>query len=225
MVLSVCLQSLNVLAGEGSTAITSTPKGAKLKACTYGHTHTKSLSLLHPQCVEPVPLTLYANGIVMFQGPFRPFTDPSTQVHCTVQYFYYITIPPNTHTPSHLQQCIQDIQDGYFPSELQSKYPDGVPFLLSDKREVTFIPRGSSQNFPGSGQTLGGQKGPSKLINLPPPSSLTTSELPGQTSTGTSVMEVGPLYLTYRPQTVSRQVLVLSPCSCGEGWTCAGHKD
>ena len=30
--------------------------------------------------MEPVPLTLYKNGIVMFQGPFRPFTDPSTMV-------------------------------------------------------------------------------------------------------------------------------------------------
>lgn len=53
---------------------------------TQTHTHQINLSLLHySQCVEAVPLTLYANGIVMFQGPFRPFTDPSTQVHCTVQ--------------------------------------------------------------------------------------------------------------------------------------------
>lgn len=82
---TLCLQSLNILAGEGSTSVTSTPRGAKLKACTYTHTHQINLSLLHSQCVEAVPLTLYANGIVMFQGPFRPFTDPSTQVHYTVQ--------------------------------------------------------------------------------------------------------------------------------------------
>jgi len=27
-----------------------------------------------------------------------------------------------------LQQCMQDLMDGFFPSELQSRYPDGVPF-------------------------------------------------------------------------------------------------
>ena len=27
-----------------------------------------------------------------------------------------------------LQQCMQDIMDGYFPSELQTRYPGGVPF-------------------------------------------------------------------------------------------------
>uniref|UniRef100_A0A8C0BQQ8 UBX domain-containing protein 11 n=1 Tax=Buteo japonicus TaxID=224669 RepID=A0A8C0BQQ8_9AVES len=40
----------------------------------------------------------------MFNGPFRPYEDPSTQ------------------------QCLQDIMDGYFPSELQMRYPDGIPF-------------------------------------------------------------------------------------------------
>ena len=42
----------------------------------------------------------------MFNGPFRPFTEPTTQ------------------------QCIQDIMDGYFPTELQDRYPDGVPFVV-----------------------------------------------------------------------------------------------
>ena len=44
---------------------------------------------------------------MLFSGPFRPFTDPVTQ------------------------QCVQDITDGYFPSELQNKFPDGVPFVVS----------------------------------------------------------------------------------------------
>ena len=26
------------------------------------------------------------------------------------------------------QQCMQDLMDGFFPSELQARYPDGVPF-------------------------------------------------------------------------------------------------
>lgn len=44
---------------------------------------------------------------MLFSGPFRPFSDPVTQ------------------------QCVQDIHDGYFPSELQTKFPDGVPFVVS----------------------------------------------------------------------------------------------
>ena len=59
------------------------------------------------QMPDPIQLTLYANGILMFEGPFRPFSDPSTQA------------------------CVQDIMDGYFPGELQDRYPDGVPFIVS----------------------------------------------------------------------------------------------
>lgn len=76
----------------------------------------------------------------MFQGPFRPFSNPLTR------------------------QCIQDLTDGYFPSELQSRYPDGVPFQLTDCRDVTFKSREYSDIFPGSGHQLGGEKGPSKLL-------------------------------------------------------------
>ncbi|KAM7100141.1 UBX domain-containing protein 11 isoform 7-T7 [Molossus nigricans] len=54
--------------------------------------------------LEPIPLKVYRNGIMMFDGPFRPFHDPSTQ------------------------HCLRDIMDGFFPSELQRLYPDGVPF-------------------------------------------------------------------------------------------------
>ena len=56
---------------------------------------------------DPIPLTIYANGIIMFSGPFRSFEDPTTQ------------------------ECLQDISEGYFPSELQSRFPDGVPFAVS----------------------------------------------------------------------------------------------
>uniref|UniRef100_A0A8C9MW57 UBX11 protein n=1 Tax=Serinus canaria TaxID=9135 RepID=A0A8C9MW57_SERCA len=40
-------------------------------------------------------------------GAFRPYQHPATQ------------------------QCLQDIMDGYFPSELQPRYPEGVPFSLT----------------------------------------------------------------------------------------------
>uniref|UniRef100_A0A665UW68 UBX domain-containing protein 11 n=1 Tax=Echeneis naucrates TaxID=173247 RepID=A0A665UW68_ECHNA len=43
----------------------------------------------------------------MFDGPFRSYQERSTQ------------------------QCMQDLMDGYFPSELQERFPDGVPFEVS----------------------------------------------------------------------------------------------
>ena len=99
---------------------------------------TFSHSLLQP--IDAIPLILYKNGIVMFQGPFRPFSDPTTR------------------------QCVQDLMDGYYPAELQSRYPEGVPFQLTDSRDVTFKPREYTNIFPGSGRQLGGEKGPSKLV-------------------------------------------------------------
>ncbi|NXL37886.1 UBX11 protein, partial [Glaucidium brasilianum] len=78
------VKDLNVLAGEGISQIEHTPGGARLRQ------------------PEPLPLTLYQNGMVMGNGPFRPYEEPPAQ------------------------QCLQDIVDGYFPSELQLHYPDGV---------------------------------------------------------------------------------------------------
>ncbi|NXF83985.1 UBX11 protein, partial [Sclerurus mexicanus] len=78
------IKYLNLLAGEGISQIEHTLQGARLRQ------------------PEPLPLTLYKNGIIMCNGAFRPYQDPSTQ------------------------QCLQDIMDGYFPSELQSRYPNGI---------------------------------------------------------------------------------------------------
>uniref|UniRef100_A0A8C8R4R4 UBX domain-containing protein 11 n=1 Tax=Pelusios castaneus TaxID=367368 RepID=A0A8C8R4R4_9SAUR len=102
------LKDLNVLAGEGVSQIEHTAGGARLRQ------------------PESVSLTFYQNGIVMFNGPFRSYKEPSTQ------------------------QCLQDIMDGYFPSELQKRYPNGVPFQVSN---VT--PLQLPENFPGQGQVVG----------------------------------------------------------------------
>ena len=53
------------------------------------------------ETTESIRFTLYSNGIALFNGPFRPFSDASTRKFCI------------------------DLMDGYYPSELQSKYPDG----------------------------------------------------------------------------------------------------
>ncbi|CAF4836570.1 unnamed protein product, partial [Rotaria magnacalcarata] len=61
---------------------------------TDGQRHISTLKR-----IEPISLILYANGIFLFNGPFRSYTEPSTQ------------------------QFIRDVQDGYFPSELQERFP------------------------------------------------------------------------------------------------------
>ncbi|KAM4700622.1 UBX domain-containing protein 11 isoform 2-T2 [Discoglossus pictus] len=111
------LRDLNVLGGEGESQIEYRDGGARLRT------------------PEPIPLTLYNNGIIMFKGPFRSYQEPSTQ------------------------QCLRDIMDGFFPSELQSRFPDGVTFQVTDKRNVFFQERQLWDEFPGPGQTVGGTEG------------------------------------------------------------------
>uniref|UniRef100_A0A3Q4N7Z1 UBX domain-containing protein 11 n=1 Tax=Neolamprologus brichardi TaxID=32507 RepID=A0A3Q4N7Z1_NEOBR len=75
----------------------------------------------------------------MFDGPFRSYQEHSTQ------------------------QCMQDLMDGYFPSELQERFPDGVPFELHDRRYEEFNSRLPWETFPGEGQAVCGDKDESKL--------------------------------------------------------------
>ncbi|NWS52722.1 UBX11 protein, partial [Chunga burmeisteri] len=110
------VKDLNVLAGEGISQIERIPGGARLRV------------------PEPLPLTLYRNGVIMFDGSFRPYEDPSAQ------------------------QCLQDIMDGYFPSELQMRYPDGIPLQVTDRRDVVFRDRDLPGSFPGHGQVVGHSK-------------------------------------------------------------------
>lgn len=55
---------------------------------------------------ESLQLTLYKNGIVVDDGGFRSFEAVKTR------------------------QFLQDILDGFFPSELQDIYPEGVPIKV-----------------------------------------------------------------------------------------------
>ncbi|XP_066420705.1 UBX domain-containing protein 11 [Molothrus aeneus] len=81
---------------------------------------------------EPLPVTLYRDGITVGQhGAFRPYQHPATQ------------------------QCLQDIMDGYFPSELQPRYPDGVPLQVTDRRDVVFQKPDLAGSFPGLGHVVG----------------------------------------------------------------------
>uniref|UniRef100_A0A8C6XCM4 UBX domain-containing protein 11 n=1 Tax=Naja naja TaxID=35670 RepID=A0A8C6XCM4_NAJNA len=83
--------------------------------------------------LDSVPITFYQNGIVMFKGPFRSYEEPSTK------------------------HCLRDIMDGFFPSELQSRYPNGVPFQVH-LYNVFFQERKLPGYFPGFGQAVGRSK-------------------------------------------------------------------
>ncbi|XP_013375086.1 PREDICTED: UBX domain-containing protein 11 isoform X2 [Chinchilla lanigera] len=109
------LKDLSELVVEGDTQVIPVPGGARLHA------------------LEPIPLKLYQNGIMMFNGPFRPFHDPATQ------------------------RCLRDILDGFFPSELQRLYPNGVPFKVSDLRNQVY-PEVGLRPFPGKSRVVDWQR-------------------------------------------------------------------
>ncbi|XP_017765832.1 PREDICTED: uncharacterized protein LOC108554926 [Eufriesea mexicana] len=73
-------------------------------------------------------LKFYKNGMIVQDGLLRSYDDP-------------VTI-----------SFLRDILDGYFPSELQEAYPEGVPFKVEDRRHQVFL---NSVGFPGQGYRLG----------------------------------------------------------------------
>jgi hypothetical protein len=83
------------------------------------------------ETVDSIDLTLYSNGISLYNGPFRSFDESLTKKFCI------------------------DITDGYFPSELQEKYPDGVSFNLIDKRDIIFKSDETNSVFQSKGYRLG----------------------------------------------------------------------
>ncbi|XP_036991867.2 UBX domain-containing protein 11 isoform X2 [Artibeus jamaicensis] len=127
------LKDLSELVVDDDTQGTPMPRGAQL-------------------CVlEPIPLKLYRNGIMMFDGPFRPFHDPATQ------------------------RCLRDILDGFFPSELQRLYPDGGPFKVSDLRNQVY-PENRLDPFPGEGRVVGWQRIRKPSVTMEHPGSKMTAE-------------------------------------------------
>ncbi|MGH0181324.1 UNVERIFIED_CONTAM: hypothetical protein FKN15_006224 [Acipenser sinensis] len=152
------IRDLNMLAGEGEAHVKHTVGGARLER------HA------------PIPLTLFQNGILMFNGPFRSYEEPTTQ------------------------QCMQDIMDGYFPTELQNRFPDGVPFQLSDKRNVVFRERQRWGEFPGAGQAVGSRTRPAFDPASQPVQE--TSHLPGHR------LSVGQ-FLNKLPKTVIKEGKVI----------------
>eukprot|EP00727_Mastigamoeba_balamuthi_P009281 m51a1_g4976 hypothetical protein (450) ;mRNA; f:25145-26556 len=65
---------------------------------------------------DPLPLAVYRDGIFLQGGPFRSFAQASAR------------------------QLVADIADGYFPDELQRRFPRGVPIRFTDRTAETYAP-------------------------------------------------------------------------------------
>ncbi|XP_047358298.1 uncharacterized protein LOC124952453 [Vespa velutina] len=78
-----------------------------------------------------ISLKFFKNGMIVQDSPLRLYNDPKTT------------------------SFIRDILDGYFPSELQEAYPNGVPFKVEDHRSEVYT--NDVNVFPGQGHRLGKQ--------------------------------------------------------------------
>nr|KAF6445545.1 UBX domain protein 11 [Molossus molossus] len=65
--------------------------------------------------------------------------------------------------------------DGFFPSELQRLYPDGVPFKVSDLRNQVY-PESGLDPFPGEGRVVGWQRIRKPSVTMEHPGSRMTPE-------------------------------------------------
>eukprot|EP01135_Chromosphaera_perkinsii_P003291 Nk52_evm66s239 gene=Nk52_evmTU66s239 len=108
------LKELSCIAGEDVAIVV--PSDAD------GKTH----SLKAP---DSIPVKLYSNGFMLWDGPFRPFDSDIAK------------------------SFIEDVFDGYFPIELKERYPDGVPFQITDKRFDEYTGNMASC-FSGAGKSL-----------------------------------------------------------------------
>lgn len=67
------------------------------------------------ELLDRIRVIYYRNGLMIKRGPFRPCESTS-----------YLSF-------------IQDVADGYFPSEFRKEYPDGVTFELVDKQDIDYV--------------------------------------------------------------------------------------
>ena len=91
------IKDLNYLAGDGSAQTAQRADGAHV---------------LIEQ--DPLPVIFFRDGILIREGPFRPFTQPDAVAF------------------------MRDLQDGYFPYELKFMFPEGVPFNITDRHLFGF---------------------------------------------------------------------------------------
>jgi hypothetical protein len=88
-----------------------------------------------------MPLVLFADGVLLGRGPFRPFGQPAGDAF------------------------VSDVLDGFFPSEFKASHPSGLIFDVRDRSEETYSGEGGAPAaagppaptfvaFAGEGRTL-----------------------------------------------------------------------
>ena len=96
-------------------------------------------------------ITLYSNGFVVGDGPFRAYDAPENK------------------------EFMKELNDGYVPNELREKYKDGLSVGLEDKRKEAYRPPTPPKYvaYSGSGMSMGGVQGVGLIVDksaggLPP---------------------------------------------------------
>lgn len=96
-------------------------------------------------------ITLYSNGFVVADGPFRQYDAPENI------------------------QFMKELNEGYVPNEIREKYKSGISVGLEDKRQEAYRPPTPPKYvaYSGQGQSLGGVQGQGLAVNksaggLPP---------------------------------------------------------
>lgn len=108
--------SLPYLFGSTKTALScSVVHSAPIKTQAHRFSYVPALSL---------SLTTWIPYIFHSQLPFT--VDESADVSFLVRFVFL------------LQECMQDLMDGFFPSELQERFPNGVPFQVRTVNPCSF---------------------------------------------------------------------------------------
>jgi hypothetical protein len=121
------VQELNHLAGEGQKHVVVAPGGG---------------GRARLQETPSVPLTVFADGIALWRGPFRALTEASTL------------------------SFITDILDGYFPAEFKERFPNGCVLQLADRSALTWDEFARGGGFAAKGGAAAAASG---SAGAPPP--------------------------------------------------------
>jgi len=100
------LKELNHAAGDGKGVVQQSSNGER--------------KLVMPSAL---PLTLFKDGFILRDGPFRAFDGGGDPARGKSN-----------------RAFVTDLVDGYFPSEMKHTHPEGVPFKLIDKTSEAFDP-------------------------------------------------------------------------------------
>jgi hypothetical protein len=88
-----------------------------------GSNQRKARLVQSSELLETVRIVFYRNGLMIKRGPFRACDSPG------------------------YRSFVKDVMDGYFPSEFQAEYPDGVIFDLKDQHSVEYVEGKTDPNF------------------------------------------------------------------------------